>query len=331
MRVRYVRYVGLKRALRVVGVVAACLGTAGFLYAALRSLDWGDLAPYLEWRSAALLVIAATLYAATIPISALAWQQLLASMGEKRPYRRLNAMMLATQIGKYLPGNVGHVVGRVALAVRDGLRPATVATSLAYEVVLLLLSGVAVGLVAAVLSPQGTALLPGSIGGRVAFAGLVGLGGLAGVYLAGRFLPRLATAVGLGAFAGHTRLPSRSALGVACLLYVGAYLAIGGSAAVLADGLRTAAHPGYALLTGAFAIAWIAGFVTPGAPAGIGVREALLMLMLGPSMGTADASLLVLALRLATILGDILCFAAGLPILLGSKQAPGPAKHGIER
>ena len=43
-------------------------------------------------------------------------------------------------------------------------------------------------------------------------------------------------------------------------------------------------------LTGIFATAWVAGFVTPGAPAGVGVREAALTVGLTPICGAGTHS-----------------------------------------
>jgi hypothetical protein len=40
-----------------------------------------------------------------------------------------------------------------------------------------------------------------------------------------------------------------------------------------------------------------------------------MLVMLGPVLGEAEAALLILALRIATTLGDLLCFAAGVPLL----------------
>jgi len=99
-------------------------------------------------------------------------------------------------------------------------------------------------------------------------------------------------------------------------------LCVGASISVLALGLTSTTSPDFALLTAAFTLAWAVGFVTPGAPAGIGVREALLLVVLSPTLGAADASLLTLALRVATTLGDILCFAIGMWLL---------ARHGWRR
>ena len=66
------------------------------------------------------------------------------------------------------------------------------------------------------------------------------------------------------------------------------------------------------LLTGAFALAWVVGFVTPGAPAGLGVREGVMLAMLQLKMAHTDALLIVMGLRLATTAGDILCFLVAL-------------------
>jgi hypothetical protein len=61
-------------------------------------------------------------------------------------------------------------------------------------------------------------------------------------------------------------------------------------------------------MTGAFAGSWILGFVAPGAPAGLGIREAILSAWLSGSLPPAQIVLLVIALRIATTLGDLFNF-----------------------
>jgi len=63
------------------------------------------------------------------------------------------------------------------------------------------------------------------------------------------------------------------------------------------------------LLCGAYVIAWLAGLVTPGAPAGIGVREAVLLFLLGNVLPHADLLLAVLIGRMVTVFGDTIYFA----------------------
>ena len=65
-------------------------------------------------------------------------------------------------------------------------------------------------------------------------------------------------------------------------------------------------------LVAGFALAGIVGFVTPGAPAGLGVREGVMLLLLGTQYPAAEAGAIVVGLRLATTLGDILLFPIGL-------------------
>jgi uncharacterized membrane protein YbhN (UPF0104 family) len=75
-------------------------------------------------------------------------------------------------------------------------------------------------------------------------------------------------------------------------------------------------------LTGAFATAWLAGFLSPGVPAGLGVREAVLLLLLPPAMGDAATVSVTLAMRLTTTLGDLLffCVAQVLEVRARSKK-----------
>jgi hypothetical protein len=60
-----------------------------------------------------------------------------------------------------------------------------------------------------------------------------------------------------------------------------------------------------------YPLAWMAGTVTVGAPAGVGVREAILVLELGTLLDPPRAALVALALRLVTTGGDVLTSAAG--------------------
>src|SRR3546814_18296850 len=68
------------------------------------------------------------------------------------------------------------------------------------------------------------------------------------------------------------------------------------------------AMPGPIFFIGAFTTSWIAGFVVPGAPAGLGVREVVLTAWLACALPPATAVLLVVALRIATPIADPVTF-----------------------
>jgi uncharacterized membrane protein YbhN (UPF0104 family) len=54
-----------------------------------------------------------------------------------------------------------------------------------------------------------------------------------------------------------------------------------------------------------FSIAWVAGFIIPGAPGGIGVREAVIIFFITPIIGEAQSIAVAIALRFITLLGDV--------------------------
>jgi uncharacterized membrane protein YbhN (UPF0104 family) len=70
-----------------------------------------------------------------------------------------------------------------------------------------------------------------------------------------------------------------------------------------------------------FAAGWIAGFLTPGAPAGLGVRDAILLAGLTPLYGGREAVGITLVLRLVTTVGDGIGFL--LATLARGQVSPG--------
>jgi glycosyltransferase 2 family protein len=59
---------------------------------------------------------------------------------------------------------------------------------------------------------------------------------------------------------------------------------------------------------GAYVVAWLAGLVTPGAPAGVGIREMVLLFLLKGLVIDTDLLLAVLLGRLVTVSGDLVFF-----------------------
>ena len=64
----------------------------------------------------------------------------------------------------------------------------------------------------------------------------------------------------------------------------------------------------------ALALAWVAGFVAPGAAAGIGVREAVLIIALDGALGAEASAAVALALRLVATVGDGVFFGLALAL-----------------
>ena len=61
-----------------------------------------------------------------------------------------------------------------------------------------------------------------------------------------------------------------------------------------------------------YGISWMIGFVTPGAPAGVGVRETALIFILSSYIGEVASISTAIILRAITVLGDIVFYLVAL-------------------
>jgi len=60
------------------------------------------------------------------------------------------------------------------------------------------------------------------------------------------------------------------------------------------------------------AMAWLAGFLVPGAPGGLGIRETMIVVLFSPLIGTGASIGLGVTLRMTTSLGDLVAFSVGM-------------------
>ncbi|HLF68991.1 MAG TPA: lysylphosphatidylglycerol synthase domain-containing protein, partial [Gaiellaceae bacterium] len=82
-----------------------------------------------------------------------------------------------------------------------------------------------------------------------------------------------------------------------------------GTAVYLLVTEATGDPPPFLWLVGSYTAAYLVGFVAPLAPGGLGVREGMLVVLLGPSYGLGVAVAISLAIRLANVAGELLAVA----------------------
>jgi len=184
----------------------------------------------------------------------------------------------------------------VALAAGAGLRPAGVVSTLLAEAACAVLAALALAAATLPRSAVAGALADLPAWGRAALLAAGAAAALAAAYA--------------GLRARAARIPSAGAWAACVAATWFVFLLLAAAAALLGGALLAARLP-LAPLAGLLAVAWVAGFVVPGAPAGLGVREAVLVAGLGHLTSPGVALALPLLLRLVTVLGDAAAFPLG--------------------
>lgn len=292
----------LERAAHVAG---AALCVVAVILLVGRGLALGDsLGDELQRIRPAAFARSLAVYVAAGLLLALGWT-LLVRLASAAPLRHAPLFVghLRAQLAKYLPGNVFHYAWRHLSARREGAGHRALALALALESVLVVASAAILAL-GVVSDPRIDALAPWAR--HLAWAAPV-LAVLAWV------------GVGiLGRRGGHERLaPTRTAgrLSAVFVLDLVFFVLAAFSLRLLCDQPGALPFPAWC---GWFALAWALGYVTPGAPAGFGLREAVLALGLAPVLGEAQALALAIAYRLTTVAGDGVLALAGFALLRGT-------------
>jgi uncharacterized membrane protein YbhN (UPF0104 family) len=289
----------IRRLLRLVLALAA-LGFLGYGLAA----NWDDttaaVARISPWAVAG--AFAAVLAGQFFML--LAWRQVLAGLGSPLPVRIAGRIMFVGQLGKYIPGAIWAYAAMMDLGRDHGSPPRRTFACISLALVINL--GVGIAVAAATLATQEVV--------RQAWYLLLLLPVIAiclhpkvltwGLNLALRLARRDTL---------DTVLPGRTVL-----------IAVGWTTVGwLVYGLHTWALSGrwdlYVVATGAYAFAWATGLLTVLVPAGVGVREGALVLVLHPIIGTGAALAVAVVSRLAFTLADLT--AAGLAFLLGRQPS----------
>jgi len=303
-----------RRAGRAVGWLVVALAF-GFIGARLwQGGAWDLVRPRLELLLLAMIGGALIYGLASFLLSA-AWREILAAEHPPGPAAAYHAVYGRTQIAKYLPGNCFHFVGRQVLGRALGHSQAALALASLVEGVLLMAVAASLALPLALNRFGGWSI--------VLLAGATAA--LALIFATPRLLPaRFWPSAGTPASRGGGYWAGRLLRALA--LQVAFFAAAGGVLWLLATLLVAprAAAPGPLISIGALALAWVAGFVVPGAAAGVGVREAVLMVGLDGPLGPEASAVVALAFRLLTTAGDgVFCaLALALPLPCRPTAAP---------
>ncbi len=280
---------------RTLNFFGGLLGIAGIVFVLLQLRENADQIAFANrgtgfWLAMGMLAV---VYAAANVLLARAWWRLLLALGADAPWKLSLRTYGISQLAKYVPGNIFHLAGRQALGQAAGLPGKVVASSILYELILIAGAG---ALLLALVAPSLASGLKSSWG-LAAYLVL-----LPGVLFGIRH--RLGYLVARGFFLQSTFLALSGVVFLATL-------------ALVEPASLQAEH--WPLICGAYVTAWLIGLLTPGAPAGLGVRELVLLVVLDSVVSAGAMLAAVLLSRAVTMVGDVLFFAAAAA--LGKTQS----------
>ncbi|WP_428679369.1 hypothetical protein [Sphingopyxis sp.] len=249
------------------GGAAALGGSLIFIGERLWGLDWSTLQPHLSVGLVGGIAVGTLLFAAADRALAHGWTAL-ADLDRTFPPSDMRRIYARGVLLKYLPGSIFQYVSRQVEGSKSGIEHKTLAKSAVVEVGLHLVSSMSVA--AACLT----------------------------------FDRSPVAAIGAATLVVGTSLVMRRPLLTALAFQILAFGAFAAAAALVGSAVLPAGAS-LAQFAALFLLAWLAGFIVPVAPGGLGVREAALLALAGGGVPAAGLMAATLALRVSSIAGDL--------------------------
>jgi uncharacterized membrane protein YbhN (UPF0104 family) len=294
--------------------VAQWVFAAAVLVFAARSLasQWDKVGSRLshiqfawEWIGAATLLVLVT-FALLIE----GWRRVLGAWDSHLPFMQAARIWFLSSLGKYVPGNIWSLTAMGVMARKRGLSAIAAAGSSVVMQMVTLATGTAIVMV------TGAKLLgqPLLVGASVLVLAIVLLS-------APRFLPPLAAwaSTMIGRDIAPPSVPATS-IWTAAIASTLSWLFYGLAFQLFVRGLLGSAPGEISSYVAVYTAAYILGFISPIAPAGLGVREftlAAFMTQLGLA-NEVDAALVAIAARLWLTIVELV--PSGLYIAAGARR-----------
>src|SRR3954465_6310703 len=294
--------------------VAQWIFAAVVLFFAARSLatQWAKLETRLphvvfQWQW---IVAATALVLVTYAVLIEGWRRVLVAWDSSLPFKDASRIWFLSNLGKYVPGNIWSLTAMGVMARRRGLPALAAAGSSVIMQTVSLATGTAI-----VMATSAKLL------GQPILVGATVLGLAVMLLLAPKFLPPLATWVGsiIGRPIVPPSIPAAS-IWTAAVASAVSWLLYGIAFQFFVRGMLGHASGELSSYIAVYTAAYILGFISPIAPAGLGVREltlAAFMTQLGLA-NEADAALVAIAARLWLTVVELV--PSGLYIAAGATR-----------
>lgn len=297
---------------RIIKIISYLLVAASFIFIvkALIGLNLNRIGLFVTPSRLFILLILSFVYSLCSIFYAIAWKKLLFIFSEQRvSSKKVINLYLKSNIAKYLPGNVFHFAGRHILVKENNISHTHLMLSNLSEIFLLVFTSILIvtaGLIFDLI------IIPEKIISLISFryivTGLVIMAFISAAVLIilivkkqHRRIIRILKII---------NIRNLKEILSAVILYSTMFI-ITGSILFIIFYMLKPGNSGFYLIYQiifVFTLSWVLGYIVPGAPGGVGIREAVIIIMLSPVSDPQTSALCSLVLRLITIIGDIISF-----------------------
>jgi hypothetical protein len=274
-----------------------------------------DVRSSVEDMGAGPMVFSAGLALLGTHATAMVWLRLARGSGLVAPTSSALALYYVSQLGKYIPGSVWPVVAQVEFGRRWSSPRRVLLAAYALVVAMLCATGLTIGLT--------TLVFAGGAAETYRYWWLVLVLPALLACLHPRIVPRVLD--GILALAGRERLEIEvrpAALIEAAVWAIVAWILLGLHLVILLAALGESGADMVVTGIGAMALGWAAGLLVVFAPAGLGVRDSILVAAFAGMVGGGPALAVAVASRVLLLLSDLVLGGLGLLLTTGSKSAP---------
>lgn len=234
------------------------------------------------------------------------WRLSLLAIGEKVHWKTAFRVYAASNLAKYIPGNVFQFVGRYSLARIEGISRQSIFISLGLETAIMLGTAALLAIPSAIIFGKWEFLEDVLKRSPILLIILASVS-LIGLYFIKYKIPSIVIKA--------VRLTKLLPITLSSLINLIIWF-IYGLSICLVYSLLWPESPGISVYFFAwgFAAAWMAGYLVPGSPGGLGIREAVLYAIFSTTIGGGVAATLFIVMRLNSIAADIGIYLMTIPL-----------------
>ena len=313
-----------KQVINIIGFIII-LAAFVFIIKTLLSFDieWSTL---LYPRYILLISLSVFIMIFGLLINTYCWRLLLSFLSKKKSdFKPVFNIYTKSNLGKYLPGNVGHYAGRQFFGISLGLRQSQLALASVLEILYNVLAAFLLSIILSwgkifelikIIFPSVNIIL-------VIFA--IFLTGIVFIIILYFIIRKKEYFIELLL---QIKTKEFWLLFLRCvILNIINSFVIGLALAFFINSGSSFAVANFQIIIAASVSSWLIGFITPGVPGGIGVREAVLAIMLAPFYPMEVVLIAGVFQRIAFIIGDVSAWLLSI-LILKSNNGGGDRRHG---